>query len=104
MGQKKHHAMRKDFVCSQAIWATRHPFALLPVRQCMSYVTENRLNTATGHRKNRILLSVLFDEATMNQLNFDHLNPSDAMENFKHHMDHLITKGFRPVERINQDR
>lgn len=101
MGKKKHHALRKDFVCSQAIWAARHVFAYLPVTTCTIHVTENKLNKATGHHKNRVLLSVIFDEATMRDLNFSLLHPSEAMENFEHNMNHLITKGFRPVKRIS---
>ncbi len=49
-----------------------------------------------GEQKNRPLVSLL------DRLNVARLDPSDAMENFQHHIDHLKTKGFRPVERMTK--
>ncbi|WP_449540100.1 DUF4236 domain-containing protein [Ferdinandcohnia sp. Marseille-Q9671] len=100
MGVSNYNEIKKDYVCSHAVWGARHLFAFLPIERCLVHVTEHALNTATGNMENQVLLSILFNRATLDRLNFERLDPSDAMENFQHHIDHLKTKGFRPVERI----
>ncbi|GAB4073215.1 DUF4236 domain-containing protein [Barrientosiimonas marina] len=100
MGKKDYYKIVKDFVCGYALWVSRALFASLPIESCVIHVTANALNTATGNRQRKVLLSVRIDEQMLNQLNFEHLDPSDAMENFDHHMNHLKTKGFRPVKRL----
>lgn len=100
MGVSKYQEIKKDYVCTQAIWVARHLFAFLPIERCLVHVTEHALNTVTGNMENQVLLSILFNRTVLDRLNFARLDPSDAMENFQHHIDHLKTKGFRPVERI----
>lgn len=103
MGKTKYFALAKDYVCSGALWIARNMFAHLPVEHVIVHITEYALNSATGHDEQQVLLAVKFDRPTMKQLNFQKLNPADAMENFTHHMDHLKTKGFRPVTRITEN-
>src|SRR5699024_1478853 len=101
MGKSQYYKMSKDFVCSHAIWSARCLFATLPVETCVVHMIENAVNTSTGHDEQRILLSVLFDKNTMNHLNIDFVDPSDAMDNFRHQIDFRVTKGFRSVERVS---
>lgn len=100
MGKTKYFALAKDYVCSGALWIARNIFAHLPVDHVLVHVTEYALNEATGHYEHQVLLSVKFDRQTVNSLNFQHLDPATAMENFTHQMKHLKTKGFRPVKRL----
>lgn len=100
MGKTKYHALMKDFVCSYVLSLAKETFASVPIEKVIIHVNENVLNTATGHRKKKVLLSIVMDRETLNQLNFEHIVPSDAMDNFEHQMNHLKTKGFRPVNRI----
>ncbi|SEM73307.1 Protein of unknown function [Mesobacillus persicus] len=102
MGATNYHEIKKDYVSGYAIWAARHLFASLPVERCLIHVTEYALNTATGHMGNQVLLSISFNRDILDKLNFARLDPSDAMGNFQHHIDHLKTKGFRPVERMTE--
>lgn len=99
-GKSKYYRMSKDFVSSHAIWTARCLFASLPVETCVIHMTETVINTSTGHYEQRVLLSVLFDRETMNELNVDLVDPSDAMDNFQHHIDFRVTKGFRSVKRV----
>lgn len=101
MGKIKYYGIMKDFVSGYVMSVAKEVFASLPIEFCMIHVNEKALNTATGHRKNKVLLSVLVDRETLHHLDFDYIVPSDALENFQHNIDHLKTKGFRPVERIS---
>lgn len=101
MGKMKYVELMKDHVCSRALWTARHLFAFLPITQAIVHFENQMLNTATGHEEKMVILSVVFDKQTVNNLNFQRIHPSDAIENFPHHIDHLKTKGFRPVERMS---
>ncbi len=100
MGKTNYYAIMKDFVASYVLSVAREVFAILPIESVLIHVNENALNTATGHRKRKVLLSVLVDRQTLNHLNVKHIIPSDALENFEHQMNHLKTKGFRGVKRV----
>lgn len=101
MGKKRYYSIIKSFVCSHAIWAARSLFASLPVDTCVIHLTENTLNTSTGHYEKRVLLSVSIDRKTLEQLNLANIDPADSMDNFRHNIDFRITKGFRSVKRID---
>jgi hypothetical protein len=58
------------------------------------------MNTQTGMPEDVIVLSVLFERDILNGLNFDNIDPSDAMNNFWHNMKFMKTAGFKPVEPI----
>jgi hypothetical protein len=58
------------------------------------------LDTATGHMTDQPILSVLLPRATMESLEFDALDPSDALRNFNHQMDFKKSKGFSRIEPI----
>ncbi|MEN1968791.1 DUF4236 domain-containing protein [Lentibacillus sp. N15] len=100
MTKTDYYAIKQDYVCSCAIYAARNILALLPVDRVVVNVLEDRLNTATGHQKDTVILSVMFEQSIMDTLNLSNIDPSDAMENFDHRMDNLKTKGFRAVDRI----
>ncbi len=58
------------------------------------------LNTQTGHMEEQPILSVAIPRKTLNQLNFETLDPSDSMNNFIHKMNFKRTAGFSSGERI----
>lgn len=86
-----------DFVCGVALRAGRELFAFLPVQTVLVNVQANLLNTRTGHQGLETILSVAMARTVFAQLNFDRLDPSDAMENFPHRMDFKKTAGFGPI-------
>ena len=87
-----------DFVCGVALRAGRELFAFLPVQTVLVNIQANLLNTRTGHQGLETILSVAMSRTVFSQLNFNRLDPSDAMENFPHRMDFKKTAGFAPVE------
>ena len=64
------------------------------------HAVDNILNTATGFEEEATVLSVAFDKETLNSLNFNSIDPSDALENFECNMDFKKTQGLKPVQRI----
>ena len=82
-----------DFVSGVALRAGRELFAFLPVQRVLVNIQANLLNTRTGHQCLETILSVAMSRTVFNQLNFDRLDPSDAVENFPHRMDFKKTAG-----------
>jgi len=91
----------QDYVASTAIRIARDIFALLPLDKLIVHAVDNILNTQTGHEEEKTILSVVFERDILEKLNFELIDPSDALNNFKYNMKFLKTKGFQPVERIN---
>ncbi|WP_416144116.1 hypothetical protein [Planococcus koreensis] len=57
------------------------------------------LDTSTGRTETLPILSVRFDKALLNSLNFDAIDCSDSMTNFEHQMKFKKTQGFSAVEK-----
>jgi hypothetical protein len=87
----------QDYVSSCALRIARDMFALLPIYYVFVHVYEDRLNPATGYIEKITILSVKYDRAAINRLNFTHLDPSDALANFPHKMNFKKTQGFEDV-------
>jgi len=90
----------QDYVASTAIRIARDIFALLPLDKVVVHAVDNILNTQTGYEEEKTILSVVFEREILEKLNFQRIDPSDALNNFRHNMRFLKTKGFQPVERI----
>lgn len=100
MTKTEYFEIVQNFVCSCTIRIARDIFALLPVKTVVVHAVENQLNEQTGRREDMTILSVLFERDIMDGLNFEHINPSAAMNNFWHNMKFQKTAGFKPVNRI----
>ena len=102
MPKTQYYELVQDYVCSCSIRIARDMMALLPVDKVTVHAVDNVLNTATGYIEEATILSVVFDRETLNRLNFDMIDPSDAIQNFKHNMKYLKTGGLKPVDRITE--
>ncbi|ALC90450.1 hypothetical protein AM500_12130 [Bacillus sp. FJAT-18017] len=91
----------QDYVCSCALRIARDMFALLPVKYVYVHAYEEQLNPATGHKERLLILSVRYDRGMVDKLNFEMLDPSEALVNFPHHMKFKKTKGFDEVEPVD---
>lgn len=90
----------QDYVCSASLRMAREAFAVLPIHTLYLHAQGGMLDTMTGFEKKETILSVKFDRATLEGLNFDLLDPSDSMQNFEHNMDLMKTKGFQVVKKL----
>ncbi|HWK23948.1 MAG TPA: DUF4236 domain-containing protein [Ureibacillus sp.] len=96
----KYFDLQQDYVASCTIRIARDMFALLPVNTVFVHAYDEQLNTETGHNERFCILSVKFDRATIQSLNFDLIDPSDALNNFQHNMKFRKTMGFAEVNEI----
>jgi hypothetical protein len=90
----------QDYVCSCALRIARDMFALLPVYYVFVHAFEDALNTATGYKQQQAILSVKYDRPMLTRLNFEHLDPSDALQNFPHKMKFKKTSGFADIGEV----
>lgn len=98
--KSKFYEIYQDYVCGCVFRISRELFALLPTEMVIVTCMGNILNTQTGHMEEKPILSVAMPRATVDKLNFDALDPSDALVNFVHNMDFKKGKGFNAVETI----
>lgn len=100
MTKTAYYELVQDFVCSCSIRIARDIFALLPVKTVVVHAVENGINDQTGRQEEMTVLSVLFERDILNGLNFEHIDPSAAMNNFLHNMRFQKTAGLKPVDRV----
>lgn len=102
LSKTAYYDLVQDFVSSCTIRIARDIFALLPVKRVYVHAVDKRIDTQTGHFKDVTILSVLFERDILENLNFDMIDPSDALKNFRHNMKFVKTQGFQPVDRITE--
>jgi hypothetical protein len=100
MPKAKYWGLYQEHVCSAAIRVARELFHLLLMTRVYVDVGTVRLNTATGHMTNDTFLSVEFDRERLLGLNFQRIDPSNAVQSFRHKMDFKKSTGFAPIERL----
>ena len=100
MSRTNYYALMQDYICSTMIRIARDAFALLPVNDVYVHAADKALNTATGHEEEITLVSAVFDREKLMSLNMELIDPSDAVEGFRHNMKFVKTTGFKPVDRI----
>ena len=96
--KSKFYEIYQDYVCGCVFRVARELFALLPIEMVIVTCMGNILNTHTGHMDEKPILSIAMPRSTVEKLNFETLDPSDALNNFVHNMDFKKGKGFEPVE------
>ena len=101
MPKSQYWQLYQDYVCGIALRVARETFALVPTSLVVPTVMDNILNPSTGHLEDTPILSVAIPRATLDTLNVDSVDPSDAMSNFVHNMKFMKTKGFTQVERVD---
>ncbi len=92
----------QDYVASVAIRLAGDLFQMLPVTETIVTCATSMLNSSTGHKEVSPILSVHFVRSSFEQLNLKHIDPSDALSNFRHNMVFKRTKGFSVVEEIQK--
>jgi hypothetical protein len=91
----------QDYICACVLRIARELFALLPVEMALINAYSKLLNTKTGHLEDMPILSVLIPRKTMEDLNFETIDPSDSIKNFVYKMHFKKDQGFNSVEVLN---
>jgi len=96
----EYNRLYQDHVCSASLRVTREILALIPVDAVQVNAVDDLVDSATGHLKQSVILSYLAPRSTIEKLNHQAIDPSDAMKNFLHQMSFSSTAGFKPIERL----
>jgi len=100
MPKARFHEIYQDYVCSCVLRVAREVFVLLPVESLLITASADTLDTRTGQTVEQPVLSAAIPRAVLTRLDFDRLDPSDAMENFLRRGDFKASRGsseFNPI-------
>ena len=95
-----YYAVIKGYVSGLTLRIARNIFGLLPIKTVIINIQTDVLDTQVGKVDNITMLSVKIDRAMLEKLNFDLINPFDALNNFEHNVRFLKTRGFQPVAKL----
>ncbi|SDW46165.1 hypothetical protein SAMN05444410_10317 [Hydrobacter penzbergensis] len=93
----------QDYICSCVLKVAREACALLPIKFVVVNAVGELVNSTNGRLEEQAILSALIYPETLDKINFDQIDPSDCMRNFKHNMKFKKTEGFSSVEKINPE-
>jgi hypothetical protein len=82
MPKARFHEIYQDYMCGCVLRVAREVLALLPIETVLITVLVNAPDRRTGREGEQPILSVAIPRATVARLDFDTLDPSDAMGNF----------------------
>ncbi|HUI07132.1 MAG TPA: hypothetical protein VL486_09015 [Verrucomicrobiae bacterium] len=100
MAKARFHEIYQDYVCGCMLRVAREVFALLPVESLLITASADILDSRTGQTVEQPVLSAAIPRAVLTRLDFERLDPSDALENFLHRGDFKASRGsgeFNPV-------
>ncbi|WP_019241619.1 MULTISPECIES: DUF4236 domain-containing protein [Bacillus] len=100
MPKGRYYDIQQDYVCSCIIRIARDIFALLPIETVYIHANDEIMDTSIGHMKERTILSVRIDRETLEKLNFENIDCSDALQNFQHNMKWKKLSGFYDVPKL----
>ena len=81
MPRAQFHEAYQDYVCGCMLRIAREAFALLPVETVLVTATVDMVDPRTGQMGERAVMSAAMARGTMAGLDYERLDPSDAMEN-----------------------
>lgn len=100
MPKVRFYEIYQDYVCGCVLRVARELFALLPVKMVIVTALGEILNTQTGHLDETPVLSVAVPRDTVRRIQWESVDPSDAMANFVHRMCFKKAKGLFAIEAI----
>jgi hypothetical protein len=100
MPKTRFYEIYQHYVCGCVLRVARELFALLPVKMVIVTALGQILNTQTGHLEEKAVLSVAIPRDTVKRIQWESVDPSDAMVNFVHRMCFKKSKGLFAVEPI----
>jgi len=92
MPKSRFHEIYQDYICGCILRLAREIFALLPVDTVLLTAIVDGIDTRTGRPAEMPVLSVVAPRGLVEQLDFDRLVPSDAIENFQHRGDVITSR------------
>ena len=87
MPKARYHELYQDHICACILRVAREVIALLPIETLLITASADAIDSSTGLTVERPVLSAAIPRAVISQLEFERLDPSDAMDNFVHRGD-----------------
>lgn len=100
MPKGRFHEIHQDYVCGCVLRVAREVFALLPVETVLVTASADALDPRSGQTVGQPVLSAAIFRTALGRLDFEHLDPSDAMESFPHRGDAKSSRKSGEFERI----
>jgi len=100
MAKGRFHELYQDYVCSCVLRVAREVFALLPVDTVLVVASVNSADPLTGKISAAPVLSVALPRGKKTALDFDHLDPSDALETLQHRGDFKASRKTEAFQSI----
>jgi len=100
MPKARFHEIYQDYVCGCMLRVAREVLAMLPVDTVLITASADILDTRTGQTSEQPVLSAVMARAVIASLDFDKIDPSDAMENFLHRGNFRASRkagAFQPI-------
>ena len=91
----------EDHICGCVLRVAREVFALLPVRRLLITARAVAIDVATGKDQEKPVLSVIFQRDATSALDFDRLDPSEAVKSFPYRARFKGTRKSDAFEAIN---
>jgi len=101
LSKSSRNKLIQDVVCSCALRIARDLTSLLPVQKVVVHAVDELVDTAAGRLEEYTILSVAFERGPLLALQFERIDPSDAVRSFPHRMSFAAVTGFQPVERLH---
>lgn len=101
MPKARFHEIYQDYVCGCVLRVAREMFALLPIEVVIVTASADALGPRTGQIVEQPVLSVVISRAALGRLDFEHIDPSDALENFPHRGDAKASRKSGEFERVS---
>jgi len=106
MPKGRFHEIYQDYVCGCMLRVAREVFAMLPVETVLVTASADLLDSRTGHTAVQPVLSAAMPRAVIARLNFEQLDSSEALDNFRHRGDFKATRKsgvFQPITPLTPD-
>ena len=97
MPDAQFHEIYQDYVCSAAFRVGAELLNTVPLNGVFVTCHSDMLDTSKGYVEEIAILSVQFIRSTFENLNLKNVDPSDALNNFRHSMSFKRTKGFGKI-------
>jgi hypothetical protein len=100
MGKGRFHEIYQDYVSGCLLRVARELFALIPINELLVTAVVDMTDHRTGKLSDQPVLSVFMPRDVVLGLDYEKLDPSDAMENFLHRGDFKVSRkseAFQPI-------
>lgn len=102
----RYHEIYQDYVCGSVLRVMREIFALLPVEHVLVTAVAPVFDAGTGATSDQPVLSVIASRQELAAVQWEHVDPSDAVDRLAHRGDFKASRksgAFVPIEPLRAE-